>query len=145
MALEKALSKSENSTKNMNLFIFTLLTRVTSFYSHITISFLPFDSITAIAITSDNQQLISGSSDYTIKLWDISSKQCLHKFEALGIIIPISSFLKIPSFFSHWISLLYRDHISRSAYYQWILWRPHPSLGSQRKEMSPQLWKSSFW
>lgn len=39
-----------------------------------------------LAITSDNGQIISATSDNTIKIWDIVNKQCLHTFQTGNVI-----------------------------------------------------------
>ncbi len=39
------------------------------------------DGVRKLAMTSDSKYLISGSLDYSIKIWDFATRQLVHHFE----------------------------------------------------------------
>lgn len=36
--------------------------------------------VLSVAVSPDNERFVSGSSDRTVKVWDMKAKQCLHTF-----------------------------------------------------------------
>ena len=36
--------------------------------------------VLSVAFSPDNEHFVSSSADHTVKVWEVSSKQCLHTF-----------------------------------------------------------------
>ncbi|MGL5880165.1 MAG: WD40 repeat domain-containing protein, partial [Xenococcaceae cyanobacterium] len=48
------------------------------------------NSVKAVAITPDNQKIVSGSSDGTVKIWDIDSGEMLHSFDGCASVASVA-------------------------------------------------------
>lgn len=92
--------------------------------------------VTSLAVSSDGFRLLSGSSDTTVKMWNISTAQCINTFNHGG---PVTNVAFANAYSSFFTTEAPRPRIVLGKFKQSLYWDPNVDRSEQK------LWDIPTW